>query len=549
MAPRNTRRNVTVNERSGARSLVQAVDTYSRPADTRDSTGADMLAKALGFAATARVSEIERQNEIDTRLGQLEGLAMDAAQSPDAIRRGDKYAQSSNAFMAGLRESQSKAWAFKTLNSWKQEYMQWEGRNSNDPAAFQQWIAGKMKDSAESIGSDEYAIAGALPVLQQGMNNMTVEHISYTDKRVKDDELNAMRGTAVGYMENFNWDVDPTGESLVATLKAETDIRYNKGLDGKTVNTQMVDDVIDFADSRNDTRYLAALAAGHDNGTFRLNAEQQAKVEAATQSIDSELAAIEAANEAAAKKQNEAFEANQFGQYVMELQENPMAMPSAEVGRTHPKLYKQMISLRGTFNTQRTYTDPAQENAALRDVMDIFYGDTRDSTREQKFDAVMDILSTREGQFSEGTVMRIMTLLGDNTRAQSNSRNVNIKPLRDGVVGMLKSYQNVTMGETGTLQSMFEFYYDQSIMNYDLSGKTPTELRAIHDEVAKETFMQMYQSGTAEDAENLRLIAKRDSGFAAIADALGIRSFSDIEDAEKERAKEDLRRELQGLNQ
>ena len=124
MAPRNTRRNVTVNERSGARSLVQAVDTYSRPADTRDSTGSDMLAKALGFAATARVSEIERQNEIDTRLGQLEGLAMDAAQSPDAIRRGDKYAQSSNAFMAGLRESQSKAWAFKTLNSWKQEYMQ-----------------------------------------------------------------------------------------------------------------------------------------------------------------------------------------------------------------------------------------------------------------------------------------------------------------------------------------------------------------------------------------------------------------------------------------
>lgn len=549
MAPRNTRREVNAPKRGAARSLVQAVDTYVRPVDTRDTFASDALASALGIAAEARVSELEKRNQEDIRKGQLEGLAIDASTSPAAIRAGEKYAQSSASFMAGLRESQSKAWAFQTLNSWKAEYTEWEGRNSNDPADFQNWIAGKMQQSAEAIGQDEYAIAGALPVLQQGINNLTVEHIAYTDKRVKQDEMDAMRGTVVGYMEMASWDADPTGQALMAALKEEADIRYNKGLDGKAVNEQVVKDVIDFADSRNDTRYLAALAQAHDDGTYKLNAEQQERVEAAVQSIESELASLDAANAAAAKAQDDAWQDQTFGAYAASLQEDPMSMPDKAVAQTHPKLYKQMLSLRGTFNKERGYIDPAAQNGVLRDVMDILYGDMRSLPREQKYDAVLDLLAEREGQFSEGTITRIFGLLKEQKGAAAPFNDPLIKQQRDNIAGMLKSYEKISFGESGSLQTQFEYFFDQYVLEYgDLSSKSPSEKQAIIKEVMPRVYEQMMVSGTVEDVSNLKLLSNRNSGFSALSDAFGIETKQDIDDATVKRQAEDLRRELRGLN-
>lgn len=484
--------------RGGARSFARAVSTYVRPTDTRgQSNGFAALANAVGVTMTRKQ---QLDDERDTQEGMMEGMMLSAAQDPAKIKAGEMYPQKSPAFMAGLRESQSKAWAMSKQAEWSLEYDQWEGKGSNDPAAYQEWLAGKLGEARSELGSDQFALSGAMPILQQTVANMGTHHASETSKRVKAEEIKAMREINLGLMEGYDFNADPTGEGLMAALAGQVDQRVAKGLDGATLNQHLVDDALDYADAMNDTGILAAMASAHDSGVYKLNAAQMKQVDDAMINIQNEMDSIATQDAAAAKAAKEAAEDGALGEYTSQLNSANPPLPPAEMKKSNPKLYKEMLQMRSAYTSAVNYVDPQAEQASLGIIYKTIYSpDFQAQTYAEKSAALSQAITEGAAAgtiaLSEGTIAGLYRVIGATSGKDPKNplSNTGITKLRGNVYKAMQTYGGgiTTMGDENQLAVAFSSQYDQMIMDYDLTGKTPIEVRKVHNEVTESVIIDL----------------------------------------------------------
>lgn len=482
--------------RGGARSFAQSVSTYVRPTDTRgQSSGFAQLAQAVGVTMTRKK---QLDDERDAQLGMMEGLMLSAQSDPAKIKNNEMYAQKSPAFMAGLRESQAKAWAMQKQAEWSLEYEQWEGKNSNDPAAYQEWLSGKLGEARSQLGSDQFALAGAMPILQQTVANMGTHHAAETSKRVKADEIKAMREINLGLMENYNFDEDPTGEGLMSALAGQVDQRVAKGLNGTQLNQHLVDDALDYADATNDVRILAAMAAAHDSGTYKLSAAQMKQVDDALININNEIEAVASQDAAAAKAAKEAAEDAALGEYTAQMNSATPPMPPAEFKKSNPDLYKSMLQMRSAYTSAVNYVDPQAEQASLGIIYKTIYDpEFQKQSYAQKSAALSAALTAGSEAgtiaLSEGTIAGLYRTIGANNDPSSPLSNQSITKLRSNVYKSMQTFGGGigTLGDENQLAVAWASQYDQMMLEYDLTGKTPVEVRSIHNEVSKEVILDL----------------------------------------------------------
>ena len=477
--------NVNGPARGASRSFAQVFDNYVAPARGKSSLHA--LGAALSTvgsavsAEEARAREEQRRN--DERQGMLEGLSLSLHNDPAKIKAGEMFPQASQAFMAGLRQSQAQAWAYEQLRTWQGDYQAWDGRDSNDPAAYTTWMQERLSEARKAIGTDEFAIAGALPVLQQGINNMSAQHTAYTADRVKSDDLTAMRETSLGVMETHDWLSDPTGIDLMDKLAAEADLRVARGLDGTAVNQTLVNDMLAFADAHNDMNVLAALAAAHDDGTYRLNAEQMKQVDDMRLNIENELDQVAADEAAAAKRQEDKDKAEYLQSFQTSLLENPLSMPDPSLPTD---IYKSALNLRSVYNQAADRVDPQLEEEALIKLnATIYHPDFQKLSYADKMKQIAPLLADPSVTLSQGTIGTVFRLLGAQDNPASPVNNTTISKLRTNTVAAVKTFGGgiVSMGNENALAVAFESQYNRYLMEYDLEGKTPIEIRSIHDEL------------------------------------------------------------------
>lgn len=492
-------RNINLNAgtgRSASRSFGSVVDTFVAPA--RGKSGWHSLSKALGVAGdvVGRQEEIARQQKAaaDERRGQIEGISLSMAHDPALIKAGEMFPQESTAFMAGLRQSQSQAWAYEQMRRWNSEWDASPNKDSNDPEAFKGFMQTKISEFRRSVGDDQYALAGALPVLQQGINNMSTQHTAYTSDRVKSDELTAMRDVTLGIMETHDWDQDPTGSALVQSLALQADMRVAKGLDGSSVNQKLVDDVLSFSDAMNDTRYLAALAKAHDDGTYRLSASQMKQVDDALLNIEAEEDAIERSTAAALKKQKDDMKASALQNYHTALLEDPLAMPDKGLPQD---VYKSALALREAINKALRVSDPDAEAAALKTLnAALYHPDFRQLPYHEKMEMVLPLLNDPNVPASASLIQNTMRLIGAEHDPASPLSNATITKLRGNAVTAMKTMGGgvSVFGNDNQLAVALQSNYDNLMLGYDLEGKTPLEVRDIHDQVLYRSMMDLLEN-------------------------------------------------------
>lgn len=516
--------------RGPTKSLTQVVSTYVAPA--QKGAGAGGLLEALGVAGAAIYDQREElQKKEDHRLGVLEGLKTSAEQDPAKIKSGEMYAQRSEAFMAGLTESQSQAWAYDRLRNWRIEYESWEGKTSNDPAEFTQWMQSKMAEATKALGTDEFAVAGALPILRGGLNNLSVSHASNTSKRVKADEVAAMKGIVLGHMENHDWSQDEDGLGMVAAIEREATVRVRKGLDGKAVNDEIISDVIAFADARNDTRYVEALARGHEAGIYRLSAEQQKAITDADHKIDSEVNALAEQQRLARKRANEAAEANALGDYTATMIDSGgTGMPDPRIAQQHPKVYKAMLQMRSAYLSAKNHVDPRVEQAAVVNIWRMVNSDEfKDKTpaeQNQDLGAALNFGAAPLSQSTIGAVFRAANARRDpksplNNATISGLRNTTMKMVTQAVAGVISVDSDTPLQVTAYTAAL-----DRALLNYDPDEfRNPRRAGEIHKEVSA-TVLQNYLLGPEADPEVRKSVIDAIQGSSELqdwADELGLR--------------------------
>lgn len=496
---RNVREDMTSVRSAGpSRSFAQSVSTYVRPTDTRGaSSGFAQLAKAVGVTMDRKQT---LEDEREKNLGMMEGLALSATHDPAAIKAETMYPQASPAFMAGLRESQSKAWAFGKLGEWQTEYDAWEGKNSNDPTDYQKWLGDKLGEARSELGTDQFALAGAMPILQNTVANMGSHHTSETAKRVKADEIKAMRQITLGMMEQHDFTNDPTGEGLIAAIASEADQRVAKGLDGSEINQHIIDDALSYADAMNDTRVLGALATAHSNGTYKLNATQMKQVDDALLNINNEINAVARQDAAAAKAAKDAADDAALGEYTSQMSSSQPPMPPVALKKTNPELYKSMLTMRSAYTSAVNYVSPDVESKSLDTIYKTIYApDFQNLPFAEKSQALSAaiVAGTENGSvsLSEGTVAGLYRIIGGGTDKDPKNplSNTGITKLRGGMVKAMQTMGGgiATLGDENQLAVAWQSDYDQMIMDYDLSGKTPVEVRSIHNEVNKQVIIDL----------------------------------------------------------
>jgi hypothetical protein len=516
--------------RGPTKSLTQVVSTYVAPA--QKGAGAGGLLEALGVAGAAIYDQREElQKKEDHRLGVLEGLKTSAEQDPAKIKSGEMYAQRSEAFMAGLTESQSQAWAYDRLRNWRIEYESWEGKTSNDPAEFTQWMQSKMAEATKALGTDEFAVAGALPILRGGLNNLSVSHASNTSKRVKADEVAAMKGIVLGHMENHDWSQDEDGLGMVAALEREATVRVRKGLDGKAVNDEIISDVIAFADARNDTRYVEALARGHEAGIYKLSAEQQKAITDADHKIDSEINQMAEQQRLARKRANEAAESNALGDYTTAMIESGGAgMPDPRIAREHPKVYKAMLQMRSAYLSAQNYVDPRVEQATMVNIWTVLNSDEfKEKTPAEQNQELGNMLNGGPAPANAATVGAVYKAANARRDPKSPLNNPTITRLRKNTVEMVtQAVAGVFSvdGDTPVQVTTYSAEYDRQLLNYPPEEfKNPSRALEIHDEITS-NVLQNTLLGPGADPEVRTSVINAIQGNAQLrewADNIGLR--------------------------
>ena len=544
---RNTR-SIDVNAgpaRGGARSFAQVFDTYQAPAQSR--SGMHSLGKALGLVGESfQSAEIRRRNEekikqeeADRRRGIIDGLTGSMSHDPAKIKSGEMQPQQSQAYMAGLQESQAEAAAHQFAQEISSSYDAWSGKNSNDPAVFQEWLAGKIDAARKSIGNSDYAIAGSLPVIQMTINNMNAKHTAYTSKRLKDEDITSMQTVSLSLMEGQDWENDPTGASLISSLAFQADIRVARGLDGGVINQTMVDDVMAFADAHNDTRYLAALAAAHDAGDYRLSAAQMKQVDDMRLNIESELDAVAADNAAALKKEQTEAENAALKAYQAELFENPLVMPSKELP---PEVYKTALSLRSSYNQAKDYVSPQAEAASFAVLNAVIYDpEFQKLPYSEKLSQIAPMLADPSMNLSEGSIAGVFRVLG----AKSDPKSIFNNPtdICRAPAGALQismealGFDDNSFGAKKQLATAFQSEFDNlAIAAGDIEGKTALEIKQLHDDIVGQVMQ-----GLLSNPETRATLQSTLVDSPALAEQFGLQGYLDAQaDAEQAKAEEEL---------
>lgn len=527
-------RNINVNagpRRGGARSFGRVFDNFVAPAQSR--SGLHSLAKSLGLAGEAFQSvEIKRKNEeaaaqerADARRGELDGIAASMMTDPAQIRQGTMFPQQSAAYNAAYKESWGQASATLTVKNWETEWGNWDKRDSNDPNDFTEFLQRRVSDFRREYGQDEYVMAGANPVLTRGLTSMSAKHAEYTGERMKREDMESMQIISLDLMERQDWEQDPTGSMLIQNLAFQADVRVQRGLNGTEVNQTLIEDVLSFANTHNDPRYLQALAAGHDSGAFRLSAAQQELITEEALNIESELDEIARDNEAVQAKMEKQERERQLNGYLQELQADPMAMPPAEWSAD---MAKTALGLRKAINQAKDYVDPAKEAQALVGVNALLYSeDFQKLSYDEKLAQITPLLTDPSNQFTEATINGIMRKVAGKTDPNSVFNNPTLSRLYDNTVRMVTTlgYEKETFGERNQLVAAFRSAYDSiALETGPLEGKSVAEITEIHKTIVNQVMQDLLSIPDVK-GNFVTLLENKDN--AAIMHQFGLKDYLD----------------------
>ena len=361
---RNDRAAPDVEVRSPARSFAQSLDTYYQPG--RDRRGAEALQRGLSQLSgvfeqrAAEMRQERNQSEFDQ--GVADAMREEAGLELEGVKTGSIFRQHSKYYMQGLNEARGKAAAQKLRDELSLEYENWEGKNSDDPQAFRDWMNGQIGARMEALKANPDMLRGALPVFAEITNNMTAQHVARTNERLQKEQFEAFDATVNGVIDGYlKGDYDE--DRMVTELINETDELY--GMEGGVAKDQLVASVVNHAISRKDPSAVLALAKAHDSGKLKLSTASQRQLADAVDTIEADLESDANRRNAQAEDERKARETAILNDWTIALGEDPYQPLPAFKDVGDYRIYKAMEEMQGVMIEARTRKDPAVSNAQL----------------------------------------------------------------------------------------------------------------------------------------------------------------------------------------
>ncbi|UDF29949.1 UNVERIFIED_ORG: M15 family metallopeptidase [Roseateles sp. XES5] len=245
--------------------IASPVSTYVRPADPAASPLHE-LAEGLASMDTRLRSFLDQRKQ-DTDEADKARAITDFHRNnqkgyADAVREGLIPATASKSYVEWYKKQQGHLAGLKLSDKFSIDYQQWDGRDSEDPAAFGQFVSGWM---TQNIGQeqDPNILAGLAPHLDRiasgGYDTFNQERAASlrskaqaTSGAIVTDTL--MRGAEAGRVEGS---VDYDG--LWTGLMSQREEAVSKGERGEDFDKLMVDSIILQAEESGDSDMLKLL--------------------------------------------------------------------------------------------------------------------------------------------------------------------------------------------------------------------------------------------------------------------------------------------------
>lgn len=492
--------------RRAFQSSITPVSTYAT--QVRETSGLRGLSKALGLASDIADRQKKLQDESDKQRGMMASLVDSAGKDPAKIKAKELYPQESLAFMMAFREGQSKLWAQKKYTSWKTEYDTWEGKNSNDPQDFQNWMAGKIGEARSLVGDNQFAISGAMPVFNEAMHNMTAAHAKYTGDRIIQEETDNILERVDQAVLNRNTtnpshpSYDPDGTYLFGYIDSEIGMAARKGLDGGKIKEQVVKDLLATADAYDDDGLYQLIMDSSDNGLLKLKPEQRVAVETSYRKHRSERDAEDTALAQEAKALRKKEEEQLLGQYLNQFAQGNFDTSSMtpELIAQYPKVFKEINAAKSQMRSLKDYVDPALETVAVSKINALIYSDKfKKLDKASRISALNQIIEQNKLQLSEGTVGRLYSEVGkDEKDPKVLLNNAQVKLSHTPIVSSLKTaldMKNDAMGQytVGNNSTDFQARMAIATAGIDTTGMDATSATKKYLEVAETVFTEMLE--------------------------------------------------------
>jgi muramidase (phage lysozyme) len=156
----------TVELSSRLQPIASPVDTYVRPA-TPSRSPLWEVAEGLGNLDRSLQGFLDQRREKDRETDRLRGEAAfwkdNSAGAAEGVRNGTIPPYASPSFMEGYKAAEGRTAGMKLAERFQVEYLQWPGKDSQDPAAFDQFFSEWVKNVTPD---DPDVLRGLLPQLR-----------------------------------------------------------------------------------------------------------------------------------------------------------------------------------------------------------------------------------------------------------------------------------------------------------------------------------------------------------------------------------------------
>lgn len=162
----------TIEQQEVFRPVAAPVDTYIRAPDPAPSSLHQVASSLQNFSRDIR-GMFQAREAADEEAARLRGEAQffkdNQVGYAEAVRTGKIPAFASKPFMQAYKEAEGKLIGARLASQMQLEYQTWDGRNSQDPANFDTFMADFLKRNLTQDDPD--VLKGAMPYIYQTVNN------------------------------------------------------------------------------------------------------------------------------------------------------------------------------------------------------------------------------------------------------------------------------------------------------------------------------------------------------------------------------------------
>lgn len=171
------------------RPAAAPVDTFVQPEKNRLLEVAESLAPIDRGLQEFFQRRNEKQAKDDELRGEAAFYADTAEDAAEGVRTGKVPPQYSPGFMRGFKNAQGNVAGGELRQKFNAAFDAWEGKNSDDPEAYDKFLQDFLKDS---IGSDDpEVLAGLLPAVREIQQNGRSRYIEYRAEQTYNGSLQA----------------------------------------------------------------------------------------------------------------------------------------------------------------------------------------------------------------------------------------------------------------------------------------------------------------------------------------------------------------------